>query len=46
MSHATIKAENGRYIISSLSNYRYGTEVDIYVKRGTLYLNTAYATGG
>jgi hypothetical protein len=44
MSHATIKAENGSYIISSLRNCKPGKRTKIYVKRGALYFNTVYAT--
>jgi hypothetical protein len=44
MSHATIKAENGSYIISSLRSCTPGTRTEIYVKRGALYFNTVYST--
>jgi hypothetical protein len=44
MSHATIKVENGSYIISSLRSCKPGKITEIYVKRGVLYFNTVYAT--
>jgi hypothetical protein len=42
--HATIKADNGSYIISSLRSCNPGARTEIYVKRGALYFNSVYAT--
>jgi hypothetical protein len=44
ISHATIKTENGKYIISSLRNCIRGMSAEIYVKRGALYFNSVYAS--
>jgi hypothetical protein len=44
MSHATIKLENGSYVISSLKDCNRDMTVSVYVKRGALYFNTLYAT--
>ena len=44
VSHATIKTENGKYIISSLKNCIPATSTEIYLKRGALYINTVYAS--
>ncbi len=44
MSHATIKTEDGSYIISTLRNCQAGIKTEIYINRGALYFNTVYAT--
>jgi hypothetical protein len=44
MSHATIKVDDGSYIISSLRSCNPGARTEIYVKRGALYFNSVYAT--
>lgn len=43
LHHATLKAENGTYIIASLAECRPGMKVSILIKRGALYFNTVYA---
>ncbi len=43
LQHATIKAENGSYLIASLEHCRAGAEVAVLIKRGALYFNTIYA---
>ena len=42
-SHATIRAENGSYVIASLENCSPGKKVKVLIKRGALYFNTVYA---
>jgi hypothetical protein len=42
LSHATIKSNNGSYIISSLRDCNPGAEVNIFIKRGALFFNTIY----
>ena len=43
LAHATIKSENGVYVISSLRDCNPGAEVNILIKRGALFFNTIYA---
>ena len=43
LSHATIKTEQGNYIIATLNNCTSGAEVTVLIKRGALYFNTVYA---
>lgn len=43
ISHATIKSEDGSYIISSLRHCKPGATVNIFIKRGALFFNTLYA---
>ena len=42
LTHATIKSENGSYIIASLNGCDPGIAVIIIIKRGALYFNTVY----
>ena len=42
--HATIRSEQGNYIIANLDECSPGMEVNIIVKRGALYFNTVFAT--
>ena len=42
LSHATIKSENGAYVISSLRDCNPGAEVNIFIKRGALFFNKIY----
>ena len=41
--HATIKAEDGRYMIAKLPGCQPGAEVTILLKRGALFFNTVFA---
>lgn len=41
--HATIKSEDGRYIIASLPQCNKDMSVDIEIVRGALYFNTVYS---
>lgn len=43
LSHATIKNDNGAYLIAKLQACKPDTEVVILVQRGALYFNTVYA---
>ncbi len=43
LSHATIKADSGRYIIAKLPGCEVGADVTILVKRGALFFNTVFA---
>ena len=43
MTHATIRAENGSYLIASLMHCSPGMTVKVFIKRGALYFNTVYA---
>ena len=43
VSHATIRSENGHYIIASSRNCSVGKKVTVLIKRGALYFNTVYA---
>ncbi|MEM9256753.1 MAG: hypothetical protein AAGA91_15000 [Pseudomonadota bacterium] len=40
--HATIRAENGSYLIADLDECRPGMLVRVVVKRGALFFNTVY----
>lgn len=44
MSHATIKTQDGNYIIATLRNCAVGLTTEIYINRGALYFNTVYTT--
>jgi len=46
IQHATIRAEDGSYVIASLKNCRADAEVSILIKRGILYFNTVFAAEG
>lgn len=41
--HATIKAENGSYVIAELPDCRADSAVTVLTRRGALYFNTVYA---
>ena len=43
LSHATIKTEQGNYIIATLNNCTPDSKVTVLIKRGALYFNTVYA---
>ena len=43
MSHATIKTDNGSYIIARLGSCSPGVKVSVLIRRGALYFNTVYA---
>lgn len=43
LSHATIKVDDGRYIIASLKNCSPNRKVTVLIKRGELFFNTVYA---
>ena len=43
LAHATIKTQQGNYIIAALNNCKAGTTVTVFIKRGALYFNTVYA---
>lgn len=41
--HATIKTEQGRYLIMPIEPCTPGTSVKVFVNRGVFYFNTVYA---
>lgn len=42
LSHATIKTEQGNYIIAALNNCKPDSMVTVFIRRGALYFNTVY----
>ncbi len=42
ISHATIKADDGRYLIASIKNCNPNIKVTIFIQRGALFFNTVY----
>ncbi len=43
MTHATIKDEDGNYVIASLQPCIPDANVSLFIKRGALYFNTVFA---
>ena len=43
LAHATIKTDDGDYLIASLKKCSPNREVTIFIRRGALYFNSVYA---